>query len=354
MSKKAVNSPTANQAAAAASRLHSGSMDVDERRQVQARLESDAEFEAEFIHANQALAIVDEWAQELSQNADIIACATKPVTTSRAGVFGAGMKRAAIAASFVLFAAAGFFAIQHNTQPDSEVSRYVTRIGEQKNVELADGTVINLNTNSQVLVEMTDDTRRVVLDRGEVYFAVAKDPVRPFTVELEGRAVSVLGTEFNLLRNEKGFSLALLDGVVMIHRKGADLSGSAPALNVADGQEALKIKADGPRRILPGTVLDFDVLDQTLHARYDPKIERLQYWRKGLLSFEGEPLSKVVDVLARYSKKPLFLDAAGVEHVRVYAILNVEKINQALSDLERTMPVKVVNEVDRIVLIRSQ
>src|SRR5690606_14321003 len=136
---------------------------------------------------------------------------------------------------------------------------------EQKQIELSDGSELTLNTASQVLVDITDGMRRVVMDRGEVYFEIAGDPLRPFIVELQGRSISVLGTEFSLRRTAQGFSLALVDGVVSLHRPEEKLVSAAQVLAPEQG-ETVSIFADGQYEVRAGTVVEFNVLTQQLSA----------------------------------------------------------------------------------------
>ncbi len=54
-------------------------------------------------------------------------------------------------------------------------TRFQTAIGEQVAVMLPDGSSVNLNTNSQVDVDYSQDSRIIHLERGEAYFTVAHD-----------------------------------------------------------------------------------------------------------------------------------------------------------------------------------
>ena len=52
-------------------------------------------------------------------------------------------------------------------------TRHTTQVGEQRVLTLADGSVVTLNTDTQVLLGMTDSARRVVMDRGR---PISKSP----------------------------------------------------------------------------------------------------------------------------------------------------------------------------------
>ena len=307
--------------------------------------------ERAFVELNHMVASLDDWADELSSDPDIEAWleqGEKKVARKKVwpGLAAAALVVIAVAVSLYI----------HMAPVDdggSNVLRYVTATGEQKSVTLSDGSVLTLNTRSQALVDVSGDVRRVVLDRGEVYFDVARDVSRPFTVEVDGRAITVLGTEFNVRRDSDGFSLALVEGEVALHRQGQSELAGAPVLDVAEDQMLVKQVA-GPVRIQAGTYLDFDVVSQRVSAKSDPNIASSQNWRRGLLSFKGDLLSDVIAELNRYSPKPIMLmdkDASGFE---VYSTLNVKDINMALKGLEVSAPIKVVPMVDRIEIFAAK
>ena len=53
---------------------------------------------------------------------------------------------------------------------------YATAVGQQKTIQLRDGSTLQLNTNSQVRVDYTDQHRDIRLLQGEAHFVVAKKP----------------------------------------------------------------------------------------------------------------------------------------------------------------------------------
>ena len=74
----------------------------------------------------------------------------------------------------------------------------LVRVGEQKNITLADGSKLHLNTDSIVTVDFTENARNIVLLRGEAHFDVAHDTSRPFTVTAGNNTVTAVGTAFNM------------------------------------------------------------------------------------------------------------------------------------------------------------
>ena len=59
---------------------------------------------------------------------------------------------------------------------------YVTDIGEQRSLALADGSEVQMNVRSSLSARVDETVRDLRLDDGDALFKVAKDPVRPFRV----------------------------------------------------------------------------------------------------------------------------------------------------------------------------
>jgi transmembrane sensor len=106
-------------------------------------------------------------------------------------------------------------AVDHT--PASPTLHYATRIGEHHTVLLPDGSSVVLNTNSQIDVQFTADSRDVHLRRGEAHFDVAKDSSRPFRVYANGGVVEAVGTAFTVQESgAEGLEVTVVEGVVNV------------------------------------------------------------------------------------------------------------------------------------------
>jgi transmembrane sensor len=95
--------------------------------------------------------------------------------------------------------------------------RIATEIGEQRVVPLADGSVLNLNAQSQVEVRLSKQTRDIELSYGEVLFKVAPDKARPFRVHTPHALVQAVGTQFNVYVKPDGTAAVfVVEGKVQI------------------------------------------------------------------------------------------------------------------------------------------
>uniref|UniRef100_UPI0030F4ADDE FecR family protein n=1 Tax=Paraglaciecola sp. TaxID=1920173 RepID=UPI0030F4ADDE len=73
-----------------------------------------------------------------------------------------------------------------------------TEIGERLTFTLADGSKVQLNTNSLIEVAYSPTQRQIILARGEATFAVVKDKAHPFIVTVGDASFTALGTVFNV------------------------------------------------------------------------------------------------------------------------------------------------------------
>lgn len=338
------------EAHAAAVRTYSDDLSESERAAIEARCEEDPVFKARFVEAHHLLGALDDWRDELREDSVYRTLPRKPRPRIARRVTAASVAAGVVFGLAALLVSMGYF-----EDSDSTVARYATQTGEQRSLALEDGSTITVNTGSQVLVALTDKVRRVVMDRGEAYFDVARDPLRPFTVEVGGQSITARGTEFNLRRHGDGFTVALMDGRLAVHRQGVEPPADLDWLDLdAHPDDVYESPLGEELGLVPGTVLDFDAGNQTFKAHRDPEIARRQQWREGRLTFIDEPMAKVVAELSRYSGKPIRIHDAHIGSVRVFATLRLDSIDAALTTLENAVPIRVIPTSSVIAILAAE
>src|SRR5690606_85904 len=93
---------------------------------------------------------------------------------------------------------------------------YETQVGGRESVPLPDGSRVELNTDSKLRAAMTGEKREVWLERGEAYFEVKHDRMRPFVVWAGDRRITVLGTKFSVRRAGARVRVAVAVGRVQV------------------------------------------------------------------------------------------------------------------------------------------
>jgi transmembrane sensor len=91
-----------------------------------------------------------------------------------------------------------------------------TSTGGYERVVLADGSVVELNGNSEVRIDFVPQERRVALVRGEAHFTVAHDSARPFVVGAGQVFVRAVGTAFNVRRATAAVEVLVTEGKVQL------------------------------------------------------------------------------------------------------------------------------------------
>ena len=112
---------------------------------------------------------------------------------------------------------------------------YSTGIGEQRTIQLPDGSTVELNARSRVKVRLTEGRRDVALIEGQALFRVAKDKQRPFVVRAGDAQVRAVGTEFDVYMKQAETVVTVVEGRVETY-SGAD-GADAAAILLSAGEQ---------------------------------------------------------------------------------------------------------------------
>ncbi len=169
----------------------------------------------------------------------------------------------------------------------------VPRGGEYK-VRLADGTLVYLNsaTRMKYPVKFDEKERKVYLS-GEAYFEVAKDPERPFFVEMEGVEVRVYGTSFNVNTHQEGNIQTVL------------VKGSIGVKVLSSGMESM---------IRPGQMAEFKQGNTKVDVK-DVNVAVYTDWKDGIFRFENQRLEDILTVLSNWYDVDVFYQTASVKEL---------------------------------------
>lgn len=168
----------------------------------------------------------------------------------------------------------------------------ITRPGESRQMVLADGSVLRLNTDTLVALDVQGGRRHVTLLRGEAFFQVAHDPAHPFTVSAPHGDVTVTGTRFNVRLDAQGDHVLLEQGSVRLSQPKGGRS-----LPLHPGQAAIMEKG----RIAPQPA--------------DAQAELA--WLDGRIDIADLPLADAVAHLGRYLDRRVILLPGAPARARV-------------------------------------
>lgn len=208
---------------------------------------------------------------------------------------------------------------------------YQTAAAEHRDVTLPDGSVLNIGAKSHVVVSYTAGLRRLRLERGEVYFDVARDPDRPFVVVAANAAIRAIGTAFNINRKKEYVAVAVTEGMVSV----------TPKPNAVEvNSENIDASTSLSTRLAAGHQLTVNTHDfSTVTTPINPQ-EALA-WRAGYHKYRGEPISQVLEDVNRYRDRPILLSSETVGELRYSGTVFQNRIDAWLVGLETVFPVAV-------------
>lgn len=202
-----------------------------------------------------------------SQGASILPLRPKAAPTGSR--FGGHIVRIAAAIVFILLS---YWSAQKFIFSDMTVA---TQNGERKTIELADGSVVELNAASKISYpkNFARDSREVTLD-GEAFFQVAPDAI-PFIVKTHQAHVQVLGTAFNVRARKNSTAAVVAEGKVVF----ANRQNQQVVLQKGEISEVVADNAPTPARAA--------------------NLDKYLAWREGRLEFERTPIKEVFAELQR-------------------------------------------------------
>lgn len=189
-----------------------------------------------------------------------------------------------------------------------------TATGEQRRLQLADGTRLVLNTDSAVDVAFSAETRRLHLIKGEILVSTARDPApqpRPFLVDTAEGTVRPIGTRFSVRQLGGESHAAVFAGAVEI----SPLRG-APRLLGAGLQSRFEAHQVGAETTVEASAA---------------------LWEHGMLAARDLSLAALIAELARYRPGVLRCHPA-VAGLRVSGAFSLRDTEASLDLLVQTRP----------------
>lgn len=201
------------------------------------------------------------------------------------------------------------------------LAQYRTRTGQRTQVQLADGTVIDLNTATGINTRLDVQQRLIALEGGEILIQTGRDQVssdhpayRPLLVATRHGQLKPLGTRFIVRQSADDIQLAVLEGAVEIttHK--------------------------GQRRVIPaGWQTRFND-----HAILPPVVvsPNADSWTRGVLHARSMRLEDFVAELGRY-RQGVVRCAPEVADLRISGAFQLADTDQIFASLPMVLPVKV-------------
>lgn len=198
-----------------------------------------------------------------------------------------------------------------NKYTDIADRTYESEVGVVQHIMLEDGTGIDLNTNSELLVELTASRRYISLTRGEAHFDVARDPSRPFIVHAGHTTVEALGTAFGVrLYDANQVSVIVTEGRVAVTTPIVEKSVVSAGQRLVDnGRQYRTVTID------------------------DTEVESREAWRKGMFIFRNQRLADVIAELNRYTHRQIVIADPSIADLQFDGRLSGASVEPVLDTL---------------------
>lgn len=167
---------------------------------------------------------------------------------------------------------------KHNTA-FVEMNKLIVPKGKRSSLELADGSLIWVNSGTTVEFPSAfdDPSERRIKINGEIFIEVAKNPNQPFVISTSGFNIKVYGTKFNVSAypDDKLQQVTVTEGLVSVTLTNANQE------NYLSVSQQLSLENGNT------TIKNVDANNYTS-------------WKDGILRFDSEPLRNILVRLSRY------------------------------------------------------
>ena len=246
---------------------------------------------------------------------------------------------------------------------------FATAIGQQKTTTLSDGSVVLLNTDSQIEVNYRADFRDIRLLRGEAHFTVTENSERPFRVFAGTGRVQAVGTAFSVYLKDQSIDVTVTDGRVSLatlnQRTGVgevstiadsveqQASGSTRT-EIDDYVEAVSALSAGQSATIqtgPQSESTARSVQESVRTVPTRDLAKKLAWRDGMLSFAGDPLEVVVSEISRYTPITIEIADPAIRATRIGGQFPVGQTEAMFDALEANFGLRVTRlSRDRVVL----
>lgn len=231
-------------------------------------------------------------------------------------------------AAAVLLAMVGSATLVHERIDDRDRVLHVTQLAQHVTDTLEDGSRMDIGAGTRVVSHYNEHAREVEVEKGEVFFEVAKDPQRPFVVRAGNVSARAIGTAFNVRTGVNRTVVTVSHGLVEVRSQrwfDLDLSDDERRALAGPGEQVIYDKTNGRLRV----------------EQVDAQV--VTSWRQGRQTFRfvNEPLADVVAYLNRYSKRKIIIRDEALGRRTFTGTVHHDRGDDWLLALERAYPLRV-------------
>lgn len=265
----------------------------------------------------------------------------------------------ALAATFILslFGVYQFTptALSIKDNPIASSANYVTALGEQRSITLSDGSIIYLNTLTNVDIDYTPYFRNIVLHNGEAIFKVAHNPNKPFRVWVNGTMFQALGTEFNVRSSKGNVELTVINGIVALTKNASKNQ------NVSFSDESVRLDSNAEIEMPQGKPLIVTVGQQAtvkedgkITTRVNADVIKKTSWKAREMIFKNDSLEDVIYEFNRYNTLHISIASEQLAELSITGVFETNDPQSLLRFLESSGKAKIQRNSANSVTILAQ
>ena len=205
---------------------------------------------------------------------------------------------------------------------------FETDVGGNRKAVLADRSEVLLNTDSRLRVRLGNGRRDSELIRGEAYFNVAHDKLRPFYVKAAHTLVCAMGTAFSIrIHEDRSVQVLVADG--------------HPAIGATDpGSGAEPTLPDSAPQASGGDSVELGANSVVIKQQPRGYVTRKLAWTTGSISFDGESLTEAVREFNRYNRRHLVIIDPAIAQMKVGGSFEAQDPESFAATLEKHFGVR--------------
>jgi transmembrane sensor len=208
---------------------------------------------------------------------------------------------------------------------------YSTPVGGREVLALADGSQIELNTNSAVRIDISANRRLTTLVHGEAFFQIKHDAAHPFVVMAQGHRITDLGTRFLVRERGDGLEVALMEGRARVDVGSTEVKSAM---------------------LLPGDVAVAKENALIVVHKSPRELKSKQAWRQGVLIFDHITLAEAASEFNRYNRVKLVIADAATAKRRFGGTFPTNDLDDFTGLARSVLGLRVENRGQEIVISR--
>jgi ferric-dicitrate binding protein FerR (iron transport regulator) len=233
--------------------------------------------------------------------------------------------------------------------PNPVWTLYATNVGDIQRFILQDGTLVDLNTGTEIKARFTARQRQIVLTHGEALFTVAHCPSWPFLVKAGGATIRAVGTKFSVrLRDNDEADVLVIEGRIAI-------DGGRGAVAYVSRSQVVTPDRIAPQRTTPVALIvtageSIALNSTTVLARVQlppATLKRRTAWTDGWIWFAKDPLPQAVAELNRYHREQLVLVDPALARLEIGGRFRSTDLDSFIATLEHSFDVRTVSSAVR-------